>query len=126
VLRREGGGRDRLAPEHGSLDQVGVQVPVLVVVEQRRALAHHLDEVQLTRHAVEVDEVEAALRCPVDEDLLGPRRRRGQEDDGEDQGRGQRDGGEDERGAEGATGADTTGRRNGHTHESIVAKGAAR
>ena len=56
-------------PEHAALHQVDVEVAVVVVVEQRDARRHDLGLVEPAGHPVDVDEVEAARRGPVDEPL---------------------------------------------------------
>ncbi len=69
--------QDLAWPEHASLNQVDVEVAVVVVVEERAAGAHDLAEVELPRHAVEMDEVETRGRGQVDEDLPGAGRAAG-------------------------------------------------
>ena len=58
-----------LCAEHRALDQVHIEVAVVVVIEQGDAGRHDLGVVPLTRHAVEVDEVEACLFGALDEPL---------------------------------------------------------
>ena len=62
--------------EHVALDQVGVEVAVAVVVEQRTAGSHHLRKQQVARHAVEVDEIDTGLRGRVHEQGASGFRRR--------------------------------------------------
>ena len=65
--------------QHLALNEVGVEVAVVVHVEQRGPRRHDLAEVERAGHAVEVDEVDARLPGPVGEpDLVGSAvRRRG-------------------------------------------------
>ena len=66
AARRKGGLLQSLAgAEHRPLHQVGVEVAVAVVVEQRRTRAGDLGKVVAPRHAVEVDEVEARGRGAI-------------------------------------------------------------
>ena len=68
------GGRRRA--ERLTLHQIHVQVAVLVVVEERDAGRQHLGHVELTRHAVDVDEVEAGFPGAIHEPVRSGRRRR--------------------------------------------------
>ncbi len=54
------------------LHQVDVEVPVVVVVEERRPRAHDLQQPELPGHAVEVDEVETGLGGGVHEEVAAP------------------------------------------------------
>jgi hypothetical protein len=53
--------------EHLALNEVDVEVAVVVVVEEADAGRHDLGIIDLTRHPVEVDEVEPGLPGPFDE-----------------------------------------------------------
>ena len=61
-------------PEHRTLNEIHVHVTVAVVVEERHSRAHHLGEVQVAGHTVEVNEVESQICGPVDEEILGSSR----------------------------------------------------
>jgi hypothetical protein len=65
--RRAAARRGRPRAERLPLHQIHVEVAVLVVVEERHARADHLGHVELTRHAVDVHEVEAGVRGAIDE-----------------------------------------------------------
>ena len=71
---------ERLAgTEKAPLDQVGIQVAVAVIVEKCSPGSHHLDEVVLAGHAVEVMELQTGGGRQVFEDgvrALGPERAR--------------------------------------------------
>ena len=57
--------------EHLTLHQVDVEIAVVVVVEQPHARAHDLRVVQLSRHPVEVHEIDPRRFGPIDEPLAG-------------------------------------------------------
>ena len=65
--RRAAARRRRARAERLALHEIHVEVAVLVVVEERDAGADHLGHVELARHAVDVDEVEAGVRGAIDE-----------------------------------------------------------
>jgi hypothetical protein len=54
---------------HLPLHQVGVEVAVIVVVDQPDARRNHFGEIELARHAVEVRELQAGVVGPIGEPL---------------------------------------------------------
>jgi hypothetical protein len=67
---RKRGLLQRLLTEHRALDEVHIKVAVVVVVEQRDTGRHDLGVILFTRHAVEVDEVEARFLGALDKPFL--------------------------------------------------------
>jgi hypothetical protein len=62
--------------ERAALGQEDIEIPIVVVVEERNAGAENLGHVELPRHAVDVHEIEARLPGAIDEPVLSRRRRR--------------------------------------------------
>ncbi len=55
--------------EPAALHQVDVEIAVVVVVEERHTRAENLRHVELTRHAIDVDEVDTGLGGAIDKPL---------------------------------------------------------
>ena len=73
TLRREQGGA---CPEHLTLNEKNIEVAVVVVIKHRDAGRQILGVIPLTRHAIEMDEVEAGFVGAVGKPLV-PRTRAG-------------------------------------------------
>ena len=59
----------RLITDRLPLNQIYIQVSVVIKVEHRNPRTHDLGLIELTRHPVEMNEVEPDLLCTVGEPL---------------------------------------------------------